>query len=356
MKIGYSCWGFLGDGIKDTPDGGRSHRFTLIKELMSQGSKIIMLQKNRDLIECNQDFSENNLSFNDDFPEIDAIFLEYRWQISGRNYQVDKSIPAYTSDFDRQSELINFYQDKNIPIIIWDKDQKMDDIDAQKMRNSVVFEPALKPKFDRKTLLFPVDDKKIKVALKELKKYKKQDKIFDLAYIGNQYERDASFREFVDYPASKINTKTPIFGNWNKYEEKYKKNLLDFPHVTFMGRLEFSKVHSSYEKSFSTALIAPERYYEAGQFTQRLFEAMWGLCIPFTPNKYDEIEKVILKDFIVDSGQELANKITEFKEKSDSEIKELFEKQFKMLDLFKPDKQVKVIMEAIKSYYEQISK
>ncbi|WP_405537498.1 hypothetical protein OG787_32255 [Streptomyces sp. NBC_00075] len=26
MKIGYSFWGFLGPGITDTPDGGRSHR------------------------------------------------------------------------------------------------------------------------------------------------------------------------------------------------------------------------------------------------------------------------------------------------------------------------------------------
>ena len=33
MRIGYSFWGFLGPGITDTPDGGRSHRATLIDGL-----------------------------------------------------------------------------------------------------------------------------------------------------------------------------------------------------------------------------------------------------------------------------------------------------------------------------------
>ena len=33
MRIGYSFWGFIGPGITDTPDGGRSHRATLIDAL-----------------------------------------------------------------------------------------------------------------------------------------------------------------------------------------------------------------------------------------------------------------------------------------------------------------------------------
>jgi len=52
----------------------------------------------------------------------------------------------------------------------------------------------------------------------------------------------------------------------------------------------------------------------------------------------------------------MADKIIEFKKKSDSEIKRQFEEQFKMLDLFRPDKQVRVIMETIKSYYEKVAK
>ena len=49
MRIGYSFWGFLGPGITDTPDGGRSHRRTLIDGLIAAGHDIVFLQRNRDL-------------------------------------------------------------------------------------------------------------------------------------------------------------------------------------------------------------------------------------------------------------------------------------------------------------------
>ena len=49
MRIGYSFWGFLGPGITDTPDGGRSHRRTLIDGLVAAGHDIVFLQRNRDL-------------------------------------------------------------------------------------------------------------------------------------------------------------------------------------------------------------------------------------------------------------------------------------------------------------------
>jgi hypothetical protein len=49
VRIGYSFWGFLGPGITDTPDGGRSHRATLIEGLTAAGHDIVFLQPNRDL-------------------------------------------------------------------------------------------------------------------------------------------------------------------------------------------------------------------------------------------------------------------------------------------------------------------
>ena len=50
MRIGYSFWGFLGPGITDTPDGGRSHRATLIDGLTTAGHDNVLLQPNRDLL------------------------------------------------------------------------------------------------------------------------------------------------------------------------------------------------------------------------------------------------------------------------------------------------------------------
>jgi len=347
MRIGYSCWGFLGNGIKDTPDGGRSHRLTLLKELICQGVEIVMLQKNRDLIECNQDFSRKNLIFNDGLPEIDALFVEYRWKIVGRNYKVRKNNPTYTPDLDRQSELINFYKNKNIPIIVWDKDQKLGKNEIKDVKNLIVFEPALKPRFNRKSLLFPMDRHRTEIALKLIDKYKKISKSSKLCYIGNQYERDSSFKEFINKPAGMLNTTTPVFGNWNKYSEKYKQNIQKFSNVEFKGRLQFDKVNSIYKKSFSTVLIAPQRYYATGHFTQRLFESMWGLCIPFAPQQYYGYQSLIIKDFIVKSSEDLINKIKKLETMPGSYIRGLFNKQFKKLNLFNASKQASIIINEI---------
>lgn len=42
--IGYSFWGFLGPGIIDTPDGGRSHRRPLVDTIAARGHRLVFLQ------------------------------------------------------------------------------------------------------------------------------------------------------------------------------------------------------------------------------------------------------------------------------------------------------------------------
>lgn len=351
MKIGYSCWGFLGKGITDTPDGGRSHRLTLINALIKQGADIIMLQKNRDYLECGKDFSKKHLSFHSGFPEIDALFIEYRWRIPGRNYKVNKKSLLYTPDLDRQNELINFYQYRNIPILIWDKDQKLSFKDQMKIRNSIVFEPALKPRFGRKKLFFPMNTNRTRLARKKIESYDKSKRKFDLVYIGNQYERDSSFKEFIDKPARLLKTETQVFGNWNKYPERYKENLKKFPNVVFRGRLPFSEINRIYKKSFSTVLIAPNRYYSSGHFTQRLFESLWDLCIPLTPDKYYSVKKIIVEDFIISSGNEVVDRINKLRKKSNSEIRKIIEKQLDKLEIiFNPETQAKIIINQIENF------
>lgn len=352
MRIGYSCWGFLGNGILDTPDGGRSHRLTLLNELIKQGSTIVMLQENRDYTEVKQDFSEKNLFFNSGFPNIDALFLEYRWIIPGRNVGVDINNSAYTPDFDRQNELLEFYQNKNIPIIVWDKDQKLGLEEGKKIKNSIIFEPALHPRFQRKRLLFPMNEHKKEKAYNQIENYSENNRNVKLVYIGNQYERDNDFREFINKPAGQLLFQAPVFGNWNKYPDKYRDNVTKFSNVDFKGRVEFNKIDAIYKKSLATVIIAPDRYYKTGHFTQRLFEAMFGLCIPLTPNKYSGLNEVITKDFIVDSGSEVARKINEFENRPITFFQETFKEQFKLLDIFKPSSQARIILDAIRDFYE----
>jgi hypothetical protein len=53
--IGYSFWGFLGPGIIDTPDGGRSHRRPLVDAIAARGHRLVFLQAHRDLLEAGDD-------------------------------------------------------------------------------------------------------------------------------------------------------------------------------------------------------------------------------------------------------------------------------------------------------------
>ncbi len=342
MKIGYSFWGFLGTGIVDTPDGGRIHRLPFLKEIIKNDNIVICLQKNRDLVENNENIKVNNISFSDGFPEIDALFLEYRWSIPNRNCGIARNDKNYTPDLDRQNELIDFYSKKNIPIIIWDKDQKLS---SKPYYASIVYESSWNKSGWKKQLLFSFDDTLRENSLNMLANYDKTSRIYDLVYIGNQYERDESFDKYINKAALYLATDTNVYGNWTKYESIYKENLLKFKNVIFKDRLAFSEIFSVYKKSFATVLIAPDRYYKSGQITQRIFEAISTLTIPLIPSEYNFIENLVLQAFIVHDGFKKTKKINFLKTLNNKELVNLLRKQILLLGVYSPKIQVKKLQQ-----------
>ena len=124
MRIGYSFWGFLGPGITDTPDGGRSHRATLIDGLTAAGHHIVFLQPNRDLDEAGCDLT-GGYQWDQGLPGIDALFLEWRWPVNGRNTTLCGT-PGHTCDLHRQEELLAHYTLGNrTRTLLWDKDRRL---------------------------------------------------------------------------------------------------------------------------------------------------------------------------------------------------------------------------------------
>ena len=107
MRIGYSFWGFLGPGITDTPDGGRSHRRPLIDGLTAAGHDLVLLLRNRDLEEAGHDLRAS-YTWDAGLPGIDALFLEWRWPVLGRSTTKCGS-PGHTCDLHRQDELVAHY-------------------------------------------------------------------------------------------------------------------------------------------------------------------------------------------------------------------------------------------------------
>ncbi len=271
MRIGYSFWGFLGPGIIDTPDGGRSHRRTLIDGLIAAGHDIVFLQRNRDLDEAGLDLRHPYV-WNDGLPDVDVLFLEWRWPIPGRNTTGCGS-PGHTCDLHRQDELVTRYLlEHRLPTILWDKDLQLpDDSPLRRMPSVVVCEAALVPSPRAVSLLFPVADADIDGA--DPVRLAAMLRPLPLVYIGNQYDRDEAFSAFFAPAAARFEHR--VAGKWTR--------TADWPHVNFTGRCPFPHVRELYESALATVLLLPERYARAGQMTQRLFEAVLAGCLPITP-------------------------------------------------------------------------
>jgi hypothetical protein len=272
VRIGYSFWGFLGPGITDTPDGGRSHRRAFIEGLITVGHDIVFLQRDRDLDEAGHDLRDR-YAWDGGLPAIDALFLEWRWPVLSRNTTSCGS-PGHTCDLHRQDELVAHYTAGNkVPTIVWDKDLQLESgSPLRSLANVAVCEAALKPGPGTDSLLFPVADAALDCA--DPVSLAAMPRPLPLAYAGNQYDRDGAFSMFFAPAAARFPHR--VAGKWTR--------TADWPHVNFTGRCTFPEVRELHESALTTVLLLPDRYARAGQMTQRLFEAVLAGCLPITPS------------------------------------------------------------------------
>ena len=270
MRLGYSFWGFLGPGIVDTPDGGRSHRRCLLDGLATRGHELVLLQRDRDLDEAGHDLSDRH-RWDSALPDLDALVLEWRWPIAGRNV-TPCGTAGHTCDLHRQHELLAHYTGVGLPTIVWDKDLRLPaGHPLRGQRNVAVCEAALHPSPGSRRLLFPVADAALghadPVALSALPRR------LPLVYVGNQYDRDDAFDAWFA-PAAARHAHL-VAGKWTRRER--------WPHVRFGGRVGFPRVDPLYRTALATVLLLPARYARAGQITQRLAESVLAGCLPLAP-------------------------------------------------------------------------
>ncbi|MEU4820280.1 carbamoyltransferase C-terminal domain-containing protein [Actinomadura sp. NPDC023710] len=207
VKIGYSFWGFMGAGITDTPDGGRSHRATLIDGLTAAGHHVVFLQVNRDLDEARDDLGDR-YTWEQRLPDIDVLMCEWRWPIPGRNTTACGT-PGHTCDLHRQDELLAHYTcDRYLPTLLWDKDLQLPgDHRLRHADNVTVCEAALHPRAGAARLLFPVADAALDNADPVALAAASRD--LPLVYIGNQYDRDAEFDRYFAPVAATVPIASP---------------------------------------------------------------------------------------------------------------------------------------------------
>ncbi|MFI6951653.1 hypothetical protein [Streptomyces sp. NPDC050422] len=302
MKIGYSFWGFLGNGVTDTPDGGRSHRRPFIDALLDRGHDVVFLQADRDRIEADDDLG-GTYAFDDGVPDIDVLFLEWRWAITGRNTTVCGS-EGHTCDLHRQAQLINHYTVRHqTPTVIWDKDRTLRAESVwRQTAHTRVCEAALAPTHGAHTLLFPVAEDLLAQANPVALAAQPRD--LGLGYVGNQYDRDESFDRFIAPAAGRV--EHLVAGKWTKTDR--------WPHVRFLGRIPFEEAARIYGRSLATVLMLPERYAAVGQMTQRIFEAVLAGCLPLAPADIRFADRFVPKELVVRSGSDVLERLSYLRE------------------------------------------
>ncbi|GAB3448643.1 hypothetical protein [Actinophytocola sediminis] len=297
MRIGYSFWGFLGPGVVDTPDGGRSHRRVLIDGIRSRGHDIVFLQRDRDRAETGLDLT-GTYTWDDGFPDIDALFLEWRWPIPGRN-TTPCATTGHTCDLHRQQALLDHYTHRvATPTVVWDKDQQLPGDDPlRRVSNVAVCEPALSPSPDAVSLLFPVADDAIAAA--DPAQLASSPRPLTLAYVGNQYDRDDAFDAFFAPTATAVDH--VVAGKWTDTDR--------WPHVRFIGRIPFLDVQELYGTALATILLVPKRYARTGQMTQRLPEAVLKGCVPLCPATIHHADTLVPPELLIRNGADAVHRL-----------------------------------------------
>ena len=307
-RFGWSGWGFLSDDffkIKtiETPDGACYLRSTWLKHLAEKFS-IYWLQKNREKNLVNK----YAVKYDDKgFPDIDILFIEWRWKTwkNDRNH-FNFSIDKYESDFDRQTELFEYYKNK-IPIVIWDSDLKL--IDNREIRKfAYVIDSSIKcyEKQGEAFLFFDDENHLNKLNIKIRPKF---------LYIGANYERNYLFDKYIYQPAKHLfpDITTHVYGNWLNYSperespEKVLKKWGDA--INFHKRCDKKEQKQLYQESLATVNIMKDEYASIGLLTSRFIETLHFGLIPFVPTEFYKGEMVYGKRFVVDNGEQVAEEL-----------------------------------------------
>lgn len=298
MRIGYSMWGLLGNGITDTPDGSRSYRRPFIDGLIAAGHDIVFLQRNRDRLEAGDDLRGIYLWDAAFLPPLDALLLEWRWPLPGRNTTACGT-PGHTCDLHRQTELVDHYtRTLGIPTLIWDLDRQLPEDDPlRKLPNVVVGEFALLGTPGARRLLCPVPDVLLDAA--DPKLLARTSRPIPLVYVGNQYDRDEHFAKYFS-PAAKAITHQ-VAGKWTRTES--------WPHVDFVGRVRFCDVDGLHRKALATVLLLPERYWRVGHMTSRCWEALLAGCIPLAPIELRGGDAYLPRELHVIDGEHVIDRL-----------------------------------------------
>ena len=305
MKVLYSFWGFITplekNSVVNTPDGERGNRVDWVNELLKRGHTPIQLQKMRD------DEQYPGVEYDDvGYPDGDLLYVEWRWP-TWKNSGVKPAEP----DYKRQCDVLDYYHEQGIPIVIVDGDLKMTPAEEERWPNAILADACVNPQHQtRKRITIP--------WCNYMKRY--FDPIeysYNYTYVGNNYERESQFLKYYTEPSGRLRERgiqTSIYGNWlQKSPERKDPGLLlaQTPHVAFGSRLAYKDIFGVLNSSITVTHITKPAYTPFGNITGRFFEAIKSNIPALVPVEFEHAIPVGLPDksLLVESAKDVVEKV-----------------------------------------------
>lgn len=305
MRVLYSFWGFITplekNTMVNTPDGERGNRVDFVKELMSRGHTPIQLQKMRD------EEQYPGVEYDDSgFPDGDVLYVEWRWP-TWKNSGDNPAEPDYT----RQCEVLDYYHNQGIPIIIHDGDLKMTPEEELRWPNAILADACVAPQHQtRKRITIP--------WCNYLERYfEPVEYSYNYTYVGNNYEREDPFEKYYVAPSKQLRftgIQTSIYGNWlQRSPERIDPALLltKTPNVAFGSRLSYKDIFKTLNESITVTHITKPAYTPYGNITGRFFEAIKSSVPALVPIEFQHAVPVGLSDesLLVKSSDDVVEKV-----------------------------------------------
>jgi hypothetical protein len=247
------------------------------------------------------------LTYSDGFPDLDVVFFEWRWA-TYKNSGLNKFEP----DLDRQTAMLDYYQDAGVPIIVWDTDLKMTAADEHRWPNMIIADPTFEPiefLLKRHRLPFWSDFKPVRDAV---------EAPVEFGYIGNNYERDDMFMKYYSLPSGplrKEGVQTKVHGNWlQRSPERVDPEQLikQHPSIAFGPRVGFRESMDLLSSFVCTVHITKPGYAKQGFASPRYLENIITNTPALVPAEF-LVPNLLGAYWMVDSPEAVVKKTLELK-------------------------------------------
>jgi hypothetical protein len=311
MRVGYSFWGYLtpfeNNNFVLTPDGERGNRVDFVDEMLLRGHEVIRLQAQRDEMPYKNVLLQSDPKEN--FPDVDIAYFEWRWPTWKNDPRIGGSL-ANEPDYQRQMACLRHYHGIGTPIIIHDGDLKMTPEDELEFPNAIIADACVNPKSQTK--------RRYSLPWCNYLKRRSQpvDYSYNYTYVGNNYERDAQFSKYYSKPSESLRSvgiQTTVYGNWlDRSPERRDPStlLLENPYISFGGRLAYNQIFDAMNRSIAVTHITKDEYTPYGNITGRFMEAIMSGVVALIPKEYFHAQVVGLKDFVVNSHDDVREKVS----------------------------------------------